>query len=80
MSSKRIIIISLIFGLLYGSIFAFETKVINTTDLEVWLTVFQGDSTQELHVAPKSEKTFSYELIDPDNIKYNLSWGSDNNC
>ena len=79
MSSKRIIIISLIFGLLYGSIFGFETKVINTTDIEVWLTVIQGDSSQELHVAPQSEKTFSYEIIDPNNIKYNLSWGSSDN-
>ena len=79
MASKRIVIISLIFGLLYGSIFGFETKVINTTDIEVWLTVIQGDSTEELHVAPQSEKTFSYEIIDPNNIKYNLSWGSSDN-
>ena len=79
MTSKRIIIISLILGLLYGSIFAFETKVINTSDMEIWLTVIQEDSTEELHVAPQSEKIFSYEIKDPNNIKYNLSWGSPDN-
>lgn len=76
MSSKRIIIISLILGFFYGCVFGFETKIINTSEEEVWLTVIQGDSTEELHVAPKSEKTFSYEVIDPFNIKYNLTWGS----
>ena len=78
-TSKKIFTISFITSLLFSSVFAFETKLINTTDMEVWLTVFQGDTKEELHVAPQSEKTFTYELIDPDNIKYNLSWGSDNN-
>ena len=78
-SLKRIFTIGFICCSLFNSIFAFETRVKNSSDFEVWLTVFQGDSTEELHVAPNSEKTFSYEVIDPDNIKYNLSWGSSDN-
>ena len=79
MSSKRILIISLILGFFYGSVFGFETKIINTSEEEVWLTVIQGDSTEELHVPSQSEQTFSYEVIDPNNIKYNLSWGTSDN-
>ena len=78
-ASKRFVIISLILCLLHGSIFAFETKVINTADMEIWLTVIQEDSTEEFHVAPQSEKIFSYEIKDPFNIKYNLSWGGSDN-
>ncbi len=78
MSSKRIVTISLILGLFYSSIFGFETKINNTSEEEVCFTVIQGESKEEFHVSPKSEKTFSYEIIDPFNIKYNITWCSSN--